>query len=223
MQHRSPTIWFFCALIVVVTGSAQAAMYEGSLSYGSGLYATENWANSNTKLSWTVTDEDPDAPAGYQWKYTYILSVPGKDISHFIVEASDGENPFTEANLTDVTGTKKYEVDLFTPDNSNPDMPGDLYGVKFDNLKDTDVTITFYSDRDPVWGDMYAKDGKNKKKDVLMYNTGFSAADPVAPAASGSRDGHLLRPDSIPEPGLMTLLAVGGFGLLMRRRRITAE
>lgn len=215
-----PVCLIFGATLLLSAGGLRADYYTGTLSYGDGLYATQSWAKPATSISWIVTNEDPDAPAGFGWKYTYILSVPKKDISHFIVETSNGENPFTVDSLTDVVGTDAYEVKLFSPGTSNPSMPGDLYGVKFDDLSDTDVTVSFYSDRAPVWGDLYAKDGKDKGQDVLMYNTGFTAEDPVDPPSSGSLAGHLLRPDSsnaVPEPSLLLLLALGGLGLLRRR------
>jgi len=207
----------FGATLLLSAGGLRADYYTGTLSYGDGLYATQSWAKPATSISWTVTNEDPDAPAGFGWKYTYILSVPSKDISHFIVETSDGENPFTADDLFGVEGTDAYEVKLFSPGASNPSMPGDLYGVKFDDLSDTDITVSFYSDRAPVWGDIYAKGGKDKGKNLLMYNTGFSAVDPVDPPSSGSLAGHLLRPDSVPEPSLLLLLTLGGLGLLRRR------
>ena len=218
MYRLYTTSWTVCALIAVWVLPSQAAMYEGSLSYDDGLYATAKWADEDTTLSWTITDEDPSAPAEYQWKYTYTLSVPKKDISHFILEASNGENPFTDANLTDVTGTDEYEVNLFSPGPSNPDMPGDLYGIKFDDLEEEQLTISFFSDRDPVWGDFYAKGGKDKGTNLVMYNTGFTDDDPITPASNGSLEGHILRPDSIPEPSLLSLLTIGGVGLLIRRR-----
>ncbi|MBN1554786.1 MAG: PEP-CTERM sorting domain-containing protein [Phycisphaerae bacterium] len=204
-------------MVISLAGVASATMYEGSLSYGDGLFATQQWADPNTFISWTITNEDLEAPAGFDWKYTYTLSVPKKDISHILLEASNGEHPFTAANLADVTGTDAYEVDTFTPGKSNPLLPADLYGVKFDDLSDTDLVISFYSDRAPVWGDFYAKDGKNKGKDVVMYNTGFTDPDPIDPPSDGSNAGHLLRPDTTPEPSLLVLLSLGGAGLLRRR------
>ncbi len=204
---------------------AQAALYTGSLSAGSGLTATEDWDDTATELTWIVTNEDSSAPSGFPWKYTYTLHVPKKDISHFIVEVSDGEDPFTVCNLADVTGAGEYEVQRYHPtgdSGSNPLMPGDLYGVKLEDWGEkTEVAVSFFSDRQPVWGDFYAKDGTSggEHNPVVLYNTGFSATDPADAPADGSVENHLLVPDTVPEPAVMTLLLLGGVGLLSRRIR----
>lgn len=216
----------YLLLLGVLANAAPAAMYSGSLSYSSGLYATEDWAASGTTLSWTVTNEDPAAPTGYPWKYIYTIDIPSKAVSHFIVEASNGESPFTIANLNGVSGAGTPVADDITThpatgsSDPNPGMPDALYGIKFELLPEVDpLVVSFYSDRDPVWGDFYAKDGKTDNNPVYLYNTGFSASDPVGPPTDGHNQNHLLVPDTIPEPGLIVLLAAGGLGLLRRRKR----
>ena len=115
-------------------------------------------------------------------------------------------------------GLANYDAD--SNGKSNPMMPGEIYGIKFEapyveNAQH--ITLSFYCDRAPTWGDFYAKDGKG----VLAYNTGFTSddVDPTCPASNGSLNGHLLVPDTVPEPGLLTLLGIGGVGLLRRKRR----
>lgn len=205
--------------------SATYYTFQGSLAYGNGLYAENDWANNGTTLSWTVTydDSDPDVPDFFYWHYSYTLTVPEKGISHAIIEASNGVNPFTTYNIYEPDGAPAVEIQEYHPtgdSGANPHMPADLYGIKFEGWSNdpTSITVSFYSDRVPVWGNFYAKDGN--KGPVLLYNTGFSAndIDPDTPAGNGSLDGHLLVPDTVPEPSLLTLLGLGGLGLLRKKR-----
>lgn len=229
--------WGMCALVFcTVTGLAatsEATVLSGSLSVGGGgagnLVATGAWDDPNSTLSWTV--DDSNGPG--LWHYEYTLTVPVKAISHFIVEVSDADPgpAFTLANLfalganpQDWTDANLTSVGLFTAGGSNPNMPGNLNGVKFDANDDfnaTTVIVSFDSNRDPVWGDFYAKDGKAGGQAGIwasLWNEGFLAADPTDPAADGSVLDHLLVPDSVPEPATVALLAVGAAGFLLRRR-----
>ncbi|MHB1191090.1 MAG: PEP-CTERM sorting domain-containing protein, partial [Armatimonadota bacterium] len=93
-----------------------------------------------------------------------------------------------------------------------------------DETSGTVLALNFRSDRAPVWGDFYAKDGKTDGVYNTLYNSGFADDDPIAPATNGSLDGHLLRPDTtsdpVPEPGtLVGFITLGGSLLAMRRRR----
>jgi hypothetical protein len=219
---------YLCSLTLAVSVyPLYATTYTGSLSYGNGLSATENWKDSSTMLSWTVTNEEPDPtlPDTFVWKYTYTLSVAQTSPSHIIIEASSGDSEgigkFTDDNFENVSGfTMKDEIKTHHSTGNkggNPFMPADLYGIKLEDWEDDQfpLVITFYSDRVPVWGDFYSKGGK----DSVVYNSGFTAVDPTAPAADESYEGHLLVPDTVPEPGLLTLLGMGGLGLAWKKRR----
>jgi hypothetical protein len=169
-----------------------------------------------------------------------------KNISHFIIELSD---TFVEADhLIGVFGdVSTYEIrtlknaeatggkEAFAPDdpgNSNPNLPAAMPGIKV-NLEDPFETssATFYivTNRDPVWGDFYVKDGTVDNTDVTLWNEGFLDLDPADPPSSGTVNNHLLVPDTggtqiIPEPtSLVGLLSLGCVGLLAlgysRRRR----
>ncbi|MHB0914010.1 MAG: PEP-CTERM sorting domain-containing protein [Armatimonadota bacterium] len=210
------------ALTVVIAGAAFAATgpsYSGGLSAADGgLITTGTWADPSNPatLDWTVTY------IGGLWDYSYTLSVYGMDVSHAIIEVSP---EFTVGDLFNpyLNGTEwtNIGIDNFEPGPGNPNMPGDIYGLKFDATNGTFVTIDFQSDRAPVWGDFYAKDGATDGVFSTLYNSGFTAADPTAPAANGSLDGHLLRPDAVvPEPGTLAgLIVLGGLLPAMRRRR----
>jgi hypothetical protein len=101
---------------------------------------------------------------------------------------------------------------------SNPSMPADVYGVKF-SIGDegvaepqyTNIIISFDSDRDPIWGDFYAKCGKVGGTQNTIWNEGFLIADPLVAPSDGSVLNHILVPDTIPEPTTIMLLGLGGF------------
>jgi len=201
--------------------------YSGSLSVADGgLIATGGWNDPSTTLSWVV--DDTTTPG--KWHYSYTLTVPAKGISHVIFEASDGDPDelFTIENLfsssSDPSGwILDTTIQLHTAGGgANPNMPEDMYGIKFNAAFDTTtITVSFDSDRVPVWGDFYSKDGVSNGVDISLYNAGFAAIDPTATPANGSVDNHLLVPDTyIPAPGALMLAGIGtGFITWLRRRR----
>ncbi|MBN2590158.1 MAG: hypothetical protein JXA96_09875 [Sedimentisphaerales bacterium] len=222
-------ISFIITLAIAQICLGNSTIYTGSLSVtDGGLTAYGAWNHPSTQLAWKV--DDMTTPG--KWHYTYYLLVPSKDISHMIIEASNGDRPFTSENLFSVTSSPdnwvgSVEIQNFMPDNSTPYMPEEMYGIKFDAAKGaTIVTVCFDSDRGPVWGDFYSKDGYSSCSGWnALYNTGFSLNDydPFAPAANGSVQNHLLVPDSfIPAPGAIILVCIGTAltGVLRRRQTI---
>ena len=86
-------------------------------------------------------------------------------------------------------------------------------------------TATLVTDRAPVWGDFYAKDGGGNAEDaVAAWNTGFLDADPLDLPADGSINNHVLVPDTyttpVPEPGTLLLVGTGltSAGVWSRKR-----
>jgi hypothetical protein len=217
-------------------GQSWALSFSSALTHDSGLFATAAWSEDAT-FSWTV---DNTTNAGF-WTFDYTWMTSEKQLSHIIIEVSDN---FTEDNIFGQT-TSPYELGTFgTQGNSNPGIPGDIYGLKF-NLDPaaTVFNFTIVTDRAPMWGNMYAKDGVDRGTDVYAYNTGFSElrpdfdiSDPQAGPVfgnfawalvpdtftngdNGGGGGVIL--DPIPEPSTIVLLGAGllGLGLWHRKRK----
>jgi hypothetical protein len=203
------------AALAMAGANAQAVMYTGSLSTaGGGIVAGGSWpGTAGVTLSWVVQDVGPN------WQYSYTFSSPVPNMSHIIFELSAGvtslvTNPPADLYTTSTPGD-------FGPGPSNPGMPGTMYGVKFDVVSGSNpFTVTFVSDRSPVWGDFYAKGGASS----FAYNAGFLAADPTDPPSDGSINNHILRPDTngpppaVPVPPTVALALVGGLTAGIGRR-----
>ncbi|HUS47030.1 MAG TPA: hypothetical protein VM098_02840 [Phycisphaerae bacterium] len=209
--------------VCVLAQLSGAATYTGSLSVADGgLTGTGSWGAGPSMISWTVSNDSGP------WTYTYKLEVPKKDISHFIIEVSPDFTKSDFSNVSSSVDLSSTKVGEFKAGSSNPYLPDLFRGIKFDLKEDaTSVEVSFQSDCSPVWGDFYAKDGKEKvansknssgtKVSVAIWNTGFTSSDsdPTSPLASGSVGYHLLVPDTkggnggfvIPEP--LTLIALG--------------
>lgn len=214
-------------LCLLTVSFVHAAPFTGSLSTGAGITATPNtgtWATQGVSLSWIVSDNGNGT-----WNYSYTFVTPAQGaLSHIIIEVSPGVtlNDFSNILVNGSAFSGQPEVKEHTPQQGNPDMPGNLYGIKFDvetNL--TSTTISFDINRAPVWGDFYAKDGSPGGQ---AWNTGFLLPDPTAPPSNGSIDFHILRPDTeplnvIPAPAGVLLALTGlpllGVGAWIRRRK----
>jgi len=201
------------ALIVFGAASTSfaAPVYTGNLTHPTGLFSNASWASPSSTLGWTVSQNQDGS-----WHYDYTFTVPEKDISHIIFETSP---TFTESDLLNLTWPGDLtEVQTHTSANGNPDIPGSMYGVKFDSPAQgtTSWNIEFDSWRQPVWGDFYARDGRTDGNLNSAWNQGFLSADPTDPPQNGSLNYHVLVPDTVatftPEPGTLALV---GLALLL--------
>jgi len=240
------------ALLALACGpnlQADSLPYTGTLKAqdsgpnGPGLTANGAWNNQFTSVGWSVNKYSVNSS---YWTYEYSLNVGNQGgISHFIIELSD---TFTTENVkvgphvgpAETLGDNLvYELGSFDSGvaNNNPGLPSSIYGLKID-LPDRPEVLQyqfwFASDRDPVWGDIYAKDGVAGGQGLnYLFNVGFGTPDPnelpSLPFTDPKVYGHILRPDStgggtqVPHPGaLVGLLSMGAIGLVrrsLRRRR----
>jgi|HigsolmetaAR202D_1030399.scaffolds.fasta_scaffold06250_2 hypothetical protein len=195
--------------------------YYGTLSssQGGGIDGFGLWANGAFSLSYKATWY-----SATQYLYEYTFTITQKDMSHWILGLSDNCTAACIVGLT-VSGTsaKQAEVKTYTPQdgNSNPGMPGNLYGVKWDISGDGTGTFTFsfFSDRVPVFQNFYAKDGRGGGDWTYAYNTGF---------ANGMS--MLLAPDTkvlsvVPEPHVYVGLAPALLALayVARKRKLNQQ
>ncbi len=168
------------------------ADYTGSLTVGGGgITATEQWNDPDTSISWVVTE------LGDHWGYSYTWHTDGKDISHLLLQVSDGATLDPSEFWNFVPPGDLEGPSSFGPGGSNPGIPGSVYSIKFDNLSGTDYTVSFESSHSPTWGDFYAKDGKSGGpgggNDVYAYNTGFLVEPDV-------KLNHIVVPNGIEPP-----------------------
>lgn len=226
---------------LVCVGSVEAGFesYTGSLTGFGGtgdgrlfLGGGFEWISPSTMLSWTVDNQTTPG----KWHYVYTLTVSQVDIQCVIVEASDGSRGpvFTEADLFNVSSSPAAWLETVTVGThskwEHTNLPSDLYGIKFcSNLDPISLTLSFDSDRAPVWGDFYAMSYPGYDPQLggvyrnTLYNWGFVAPDPLDAPQDGSVNDHVLVPDSlavpIPAPGAMLLGTLGvACGGLIRRK-----
>ena len=213
-------IFLGMAVSLFLATSALAVPYIGSLvnveDGDQTLLGGGNWVPGSS-LTWEVSKLNGT------WQYSYTLSVPNApDISHLIVEVSSN---FTEANIVAEETTLGWELGTFSDaqGQSNPFIPGPIYGLKWDLTTDTrDFNWTIVTDRDPMWGDFYATGGNPQGAFGYVYNSEFGnfTLDPIA---DGNAGGWALVPNtvSVPEPGTLLLLGIGIISMsALGRRRI---
>jgi hypothetical protein len=190
-----PLMFLLCAT------RSWAETYTGTLKYGDGLKGATAWKSST--LKWTVDDNTHPG----LWTYSYSFSVEAKEISHVIIEVAEG---FKQQNLRGDT-TPKYELGTFGhKGNSTPGIPGDIRGMKWETSgKALTYSWVIVTDRAPMWGDFYAKDGKDRGNWVFSYNTGFGSEPPDLTIKQGNNGRWVL------VPGMMTYHehAVSNFAL----------
>lgn len=239
------------ALGVVITGGgAQAASYAGSLQGAVGGSGTLNttgntWSSTGTILEWNVTNENGSYPG--LWVYSYTFKVPSGSaggISHVINElsdgvvysATDGLLPGTTTDASPSTGA--ITVGTHTQQQGNPNLPGNVYGIKintdFGTASDRTFIWQLVSNHAPMWGNFYAKGGGNPvnsawnagfllacadKHDVGNGNSCLTVDDEVAYKVLVPNEKEM---SPVPVPAAIPLFLSGlaGLGAIARRRKV---
>jgi len=259
MKQKRRLITGTIAILLFLFLMLPANLFAFSFSGFTNLVGSGGWENPDNyttgdlqaDLLFTVElDEDTGL-----WTYTYNLGLDNKELSHFIIETSHvdyyGTATFTNDNVKDGTTYPGPDAGLgiYTEGNGNWGLPSTFYGFKWDTTPEDqdppsgfdtfDYTYEYIlvSDRAPMWGNLYLKDGKDGGIDTYAYNLGWGTArdgiyasfDPDNPPAS-TLEGFdfALVPDSettppnnpVPEPGTFILLGAGLIGILTLRRKI---
>jgi hypothetical protein len=207
-------LFFYCSSAsAAFWGSDATSELVGSRTspVGSGIYATDGWDSGGLVISWNISEDDDI------WTYQYQVNVNRKDVSHFILEITEDDHRF---NILEGTDAKIEGPGTWTQGGSNPFMPNDIYGIKFD-FGGTSTTYTIVTDRAPVYGVFYAKDGRDGGENVVAWSNALSFSDFKTNESLITTD-FIVRPDSftpVPIPGAILLLGSGLIGLAGLRKR----
>ena len=175
-------------LLGLATPNVFATTFSGSLSTPSGLTGIGDYA-SGSSISWTVNDT---VNPGF-WTYTYTFTNNNRNMDYILIEVSNGSDPFVSANLAagSTTPAATYPK-LHTTDS----VPSSVYSLRYNPPGGSHtLTVTIVTQRQPVWGDFFAK---GVGSDHRVFNAGFTSSDtdPTSDPSIGSVD-HILVPDTI--------------------------
>jgi hypothetical protein len=179
-----------------------------------GVDATDGWDNGGLEIGWNIVEDNGI------WTYIYTVNIARKDVSHFILEVTEDEASFNilEGTDMDIEGPRTWSPN--DPGNANPSLPNDIYGIKFD-FGGSPATYTLVTDRAPVYGLFYAKDGKDSGDDVVAWSNALNLSDYKTNLDLTATD-FIVRPDSmvVPIPGAVWILGSLLLGFLGFRRKI---
>ena len=183
---------------------------------GGGVYSTESWDTGGFSIDWVIVKTQDD-----HWLYTYEINTPDKYISHFLLEVTE-DSAFTVYNTE--SGPDEAPRN-YSESKLNPLMPNSMYGIKFGYGGST-VTYVLETDRAPVYGVFYAKNGKKNQDLMVSWSNALNYSDYKTNEALSIND-FIVRPDSEPNtpvntpvPPTIILFASGFLFLTGIRRKI---
>jgi hypothetical protein len=148
MDSMKTKLFFAIALLLVFPVAVLAipitADFSGTRSTSDGsVFAADGWSGAGNKgfqIEWEISFDG----ANYNYEYTISGQVGtdlSKALSHWILEVT---NPSLKNEFSNVSPSFAEAPKTYTPASGNPEMPGDLYGIKWDTSGDPLVyTVTF--------------------------------------------------------------------------------
>lgn len=225
--------WASAASVLVDLSQYATGHRSSGTGLGVATSAGSGWNIAGVKLSWSITS------SGGLYTYTYTWSkLDGSALqgtpSHMLVEVSPtytaANTHSSTPNVAQVTSPTTFVSQAGLNQQPNPFLPANLFGIKLDYGSNSYTLVT---DRVPVWGDVYAKDGTAgstgsgpNKVINAAWNVGFGSD----PTAGGPFTNWVPTPDTLTDPvvlvplpaaawmGMSLLGTVGAVGYLRKRR-----
>ncbi len=110
-----------------------------------GLLANGVWSTNGASVWYQVSNIDADS-----WFYEYEVTISGSegDLSHIILETSQN------ADIRKLIGDSSFKLvgptTFGDEGNSNPGIPGEIYGIKLDELTEMTFAFSFESYNGPI-------------------------------------------------------------------------
>ncbi|MCE5276597.1 MAG: PEP-CTERM sorting domain-containing protein [Planctomycetaceae bacterium] len=201
----------FVAMVALAAAAGLArAEFKGALEAASGgLSGAGGWADGPASIEWTVSQLSSG-----NWRYTYVLTVPSGKAGRVILETSPA---LKGEDITTFASSPMASSNEVTRFNSLPHLSQHIYALATTpNARAAKVMISFETAAPPTWGDFQVQ-GPEEDPGSALWNTGFAPgpgpeSDPVAPAASGSIDNHILVPGG--NGGIYPMMALWNRGSL---------
>jgi PEP-CTERM motif len=224
--------------LMLAAGSAKADLiylntsdFNGSrvTPDSSGVHGLVTWdpTDGGFKIAWRITYNSTTQIYDYKYQLTNADGTAlDHNLSHWILQVS---NSFT---IQDLLTTSKAPAsgdpttyNASSNGNSNPDMPGSLFGLKFDSTATSSSvdSYEFTTKNAPVWGSFYAVDGHGGGI-TAAWNEGFTSSANRPTTGTTDFTDWIAAPDTkqapppdtpgVPEPSTLAIAAMGALGFL---------